>query len=70
MVLDEVIVTLLLEEVRINFLNPLMRPSLFMKNQWRNERREKMMDPNLVEDISFLESPRKNVGIAVSVGFY
>jgi hypothetical protein len=42
MVLDEVIVTLLLEEVRINLLNPLMRPSLFMKNQRRNERGEKM----------------------------
>jgi len=37
---------------------------LFEEDQKRNERRKKRAYPNPVGDISLLETPRKNVGIA------
>jgi hypothetical protein len=40
-----------------------MRPSLFMEDIRREDRREKKEDSNLMGDISILESPRKNVKI-------
>jgi hypothetical protein len=51
-----------------SFLNPPMRRCLVMEDGRRKERREKRVDPNLVGDISLLESPRKNVGTATRSG--